>query len=323
MRAGSPAAAAITYSYDTLGRRLTRTEPNESDPAQPYARTWAYDRRTVTATDTRGHVTWREYDVAGHLGRTVEALGRPEQVVRDYAYGPFGRLKSTQVWGRPETASHYTWDHRGNLLTRTDPDRGLTTYQYNAFNEPILTRDANGRERRPIYDPLGRVDLLRVPEVTPASTKLLSVTDYTYDVEPATQDTEFGRLTQVRREDYVSATADGDEQRTQVDYDYDALGRLAAVTHTVPSDVTPGVTAPYVVRYNYDAFDRVREVHYPTLPGQNAPVRVGYQLRRPARERAAARRRRDRGRRRRTAVDLGEHRRGEPTDGHHDRRRHW
>ncbi|MDQ3831536.1 MAG: RHS repeat protein, partial [Candidatus Tectomicrobia bacterium] len=190
---------------------------------------------------------------------------------------PFGRLKSSQVKDRPETASHYTWDHRGNLLTRTDPDRGLTTYQYNAFNEPILTHDANGRESRPTYDALGRVDLLRVSEVTPTSTKLLSLTDYTYDVEPETQDRELGRLTRVRREDYVSTTAEGDEQRTQVDYDYDdALGRLAAVTHTVPSDVTPGVTAPYVVRYDYDAFDRIQTIHYPKLPGQNVPVKVGY-----------------------------------------------
>lgn len=216
--------------------------------------------------------------MAGHLGRTVEAVGKPEQLIRNYGYTLFGRLKASEIYGRPETASRYTWDYRGNLLSRNDPDRGLTTYQYNAFNEPLLTRDANGRESRPRYDALGRMVSLQVSEVRPNTTKLLSLTDYTYDVEPLTQHAEPGKLTRIQRADFVSTNVDGDEQRTQVDYAYDELlGRLISITHMLPSDVTSGATENYPIHFQYDTFDRLQAVQYPKLPGQTTPIHVGYQ----------------------------------------------
>lgn len=278
VREGSVAPPPITSTYDARGRKLTQTEPNTSDPAHPYVRSWSYDRNTTSYTDTRGNITRTEFDVAGHLGRTVEAVGKPEQLIRNYGYTLFGRLKASEIYGRPETASRYTWDYRGNLLSRNDPDRGLTTYQYNAFNEPLLTRDANGRESRPRYDALGRMVSLQVSEVRPNTTKLLSLTDYTYDVEPLTQHAEPGKLTRIQRADFVSTNVDGDEQRTQVDYAYDELlGRLISITHMLPSDVTSGATENYPIHFQYDTFDRVQAVQYPKLPGQTTPIHVGYQ----------------------------------------------
>jgi RHS repeat-associated protein len=271
---GAAVPPQIEYAYDTRGRKLTQREPNEADPAHPYQHTWEYDDwipPKVTYTDTRGHVTERLY-VYSHerlLGRVTEAKGTPDETTRDYGYGPFGRLASTEMLHRPETRTAFTYDDRGNLLTSADPDRGPSSYRYNAFNELILAEDANGRQTRPSYDALGRVELLRVVQAGTNDSKTLSVTDYTYDIEPVTQDSEYGRLTRVQRDDYVSATADGDEQRTQVDYDFnDALGLLQEVTHTIPSDVSPGVPMSYRFHYDYDEFGRLRTVQYPRLAGQ-------------------------------------------------------
>ncbi|MBL8298439.1 MAG: hypothetical protein JNN30_08840 [Rhodanobacteraceae bacterium] len=267
-RPGS-AVPQIEYTYDTRGRKLTQSEPNELDPAHPYQRTWEYSddaASKVTYTDTRGHVTVQEFGNSGELGRSIEAYNTADQVTRQFVYGPYGRPKSSEVVGTPGTLSEVTYDDRGNKLTLTDPDRGLTSNVYNAFNELILSTDANGRQTRPVYDVLGRVDQVTVSQGSGATAKTLSFTDYTYDVEQASHDSELGVLTRLRRDDYFLG---GAAQTTQVDYDYDdALGRLQDVTHSVPSDLTQGVTSSYRFHYDYDEFGRLRTVQYPRLSGQ-------------------------------------------------------
>lgn len=263
------APPAVIYTYDDRGRKRTQLEPNENNPAQPYKRTWSYEKNTVTYTDSRGHITKQEYDQAGHLGRVTRALGTLDEVTREYTYGPFGRLLDSRLVNRPETASVYAWDYRGNPLMSEDPDRGRLTNQYNAFNEPILAIDANGRQRIPRYDALGRIEQMKVLAVSENTSVLLSDTQYNYDFEPSSHEPQLGKLTRVQRQDYVSTDSGGNEQTTSTSYDYDTpLGRLATATHVMPSDTAPNVSASYSFNYGYDSLDRLKSIQYPQLPGQ-------------------------------------------------------
>lgn len=275
--AGSAAPPQLRYTYDSRGRRLTQSEPNTADPAAPHLRTWSYDKRTVTYTDTRGNKTVREYGMAGGLGRVTEAAGTAQQITREYWQDMGQRPARSYVLGREaETANEFGWDRLGRMISRKDPDRGLTTYTYNAFGDLLLSTDANGRATRNRYDALGRMTQSATTQTIGEVTKLLAQTDYVYDIEMATQDKQPGRMTRMSRQDYVSASADGDEQQTKVEYDYDAFGRLGSEFHTLPSETNPAVEEHYTVGYGYDALDRLSQVVYPKLPGQSQPVRVQY-----------------------------------------------
>lgn len=275
--AGSSAPPQLRYSYDSRGRRLTQSEPNTAKPATPYQRAWSYDKNVVTYTDTRGNKTVREYGMLGDLGRVTEAAGTPEQVTRDYRRDAGQRLSRSFIAGREiDTANEFGWDRLGRMTSRKDPDRGLTTYRYNAFGDLLLSIDANGRETRNRYDALGRLEQSAATQTVGNVTKLLAQTDYVYDIELATQDKQPGRLTRMMRQDFVGTTADADEQRTRVDYDYDAFGRLVNEGHTLPSETNPAVETQYSVGYSFDALDRIDRIAYPKLPGHVAPVNVKY-----------------------------------------------
>jgi RHS repeat-associated protein len=274
---GSAAPPQLRYTYDSRGRRLTQSEPNTANPAAPYLRTWSYEKRTVNYTDTRGNKTVREYGMAGNLGRVTEAAGTQQQITREYRQDAGQRLAKSYVLDREsETANEFGWDRLGRMISRKDPDRGLTTYRYNAFGDLLSSIDANGRETRNRYDVLGRLDRSLTNQVTGNSTKAMAQTDYVYDIELATQDKQPGRLTRMTRLDYVSASANGDEQRTRVDYDYDTFGRLNSELHTLPSETNPAVETQYAIGYSYDQFDRIDEVAYPKLPGHSKPVLAQY-----------------------------------------------
>jgi RHS repeat-associated protein len=274
---GSAAPPQLHYTYDSRSRRLTQSEPNSTNPAAPYLRTWSYDKRNVTYTDTRGNKTVREYGMAGNLGRVTEAAGTSKQITREYRQDMGQRLVKSYVLGREtDTANEFDWDRLGRMISRKDADRGLTTYRYNAFGELLSSIDDNGRKTRNRYDVLGRMEQSTTTQAVGNSAKTLAQTDYIYDIEPLTQDKQPGRLTRMTRQDYLSTTANGDDQRTKVEYDYDAFGRLGKEFHALPSENNPAVEELYTVGYSYDTLDRISQVAYPKLPGQSQPVRVQY-----------------------------------------------
>jgi YD repeat-containing protein len=273
----------LRYTYDKRGRRLSQTEPNTADPNKPYLRTWSYDKNVVTYTDTRGNKTVREYGMLGDLGRVIEAAYTPKQVIREYRKDMGQRLSKSFIAGREsDTLNEFVWDRLGRMVSRNDPDRGLTTYTYNAFGELLTSLDANSRYTRNSYDALGRLSQSHVMQASVDSVATIAVTDHVYDVELETQDKQPGKLTRTVRQDFVSKAADGSAQRTRIDYDYDAFGRSVREIHTMPSETNPAVETQYTIRYDYDQFNRIAEVTYPKLPGQVEPVRLQYSYAQPA-----------------------------------------
>lgn len=135
------------------------------------------------------------------------------------------------------------YDAVGNKTSMTDPDAGITTYEYAADGKLLKQTDARGIVTTNTYDELGRLTTSHVGDVEITRTygtsgndnlQLIKTTcgnnseSYTYDV--------FGRLTSKTR------SVEGDELH-QYTYSYNMDGSIASVVY-------PGGLA---IGYVYDA----------------------------------------------------------------------
>jgi len=239
--------AITTYSYDRLGRQLTR-----SLTVQGRAETWttvydAFDRIT-TVTDPLNKSTNYVYSTAN---RTV-TVTTPEGVAVTTTHNRHGQtasVKQTLADGSlAETV--YTYDLDGNLVSTKDPLNHTSTNEYDARGLLAATVDASGRRVELQYDAAGRV-LQRIED--PGSGKLNLTTTYAYDGQgrQMTVTDASGRVTaqQYDREgrltSFVLDPGPGCLNLTTA-YAYDAQGRQVTVT-----DASGGVT-----QYTYDVLGR-------------------------------------------------------------------
>jgi YD repeat-containing protein len=63
--------------------------------------------------------------------------------------------------------TEYQYDDRGNLINTKLADSSSASTTYDALNREIATTDALGRTTQTIYDKLGRVVEVILPDATP------------------------------------------------------------------------------------------------------------------------------------------------------------
>jgi YD repeat-containing protein len=163
-----------TYTYDSSGNLLTKTEQATTDTTGAAgfnaavagtARTWTYTYNGVgqvlTAVDPLGNTTIYTYDTQGNLVSITNALNQtttlsnydangrvgrivdPNGATTDLAYAPRGWLTSKTVTapGIAETTS-YDYDGAGQLTKVTLPDGSYLAYTYDDAHR--LTDVADG-----------------------------------------------------------------------------------------------------------------------------------------------------------------------------------
>jgi RHS repeat-associated protein len=263
-RLGTPDAqvAKTSYSYDVMGRITQQRDPDSAAP-----RTWSYNERTVTFTDTRGNVKTTTVDHNGLVVRHVDDDGTSVKPAREHLYGPFGTLVSTKNTATSLTETRYVYDDLGALVSSKDAERGTTTYGHNAFGEVTSVDDANGRHTVIGYDVLGR----ETQRTTTKNGATTSTVTRTWDT--AGTRTWRGALLQVAA-NHANPVAGG---KVTTDYTYDTLGRLDQVSQTQPASSAP--TAPLetlTADYDVDTHGRVTAVRYPKLKGQTQGAQVTY-----------------------------------------------
>jgi RHS repeat-associated protein len=219
---GPSTFATYYYTYDSFGRLVKTTNPDNT------VQTASYNLvdNSVTATDENGHSTVSIYDWNGQLTSVVE----------------HPNATATYV-------SNYTYDRSGNLLSTTDNNRQVTSYQYDDLNRLAITTYPDGTTQKLTYDNLGNVLTRKTQNGTTIS--------YTYDSASRLMKTSYpGGST-------VNYTYDQDGNVLTIvnpsatdTYTYDARDRLTSAATKI------GATT-YVVSYTLDKAGLLTTLKYP------------------------------------------------------------
>ncbi len=151
---GSSPAATTTYTYDGVGRTLSKATVGSDTQGTS---TYVYQGNTVTAYDPAGK--WKTYatDGFGNLIQVAEPNPADGTLLTSYAYGLLGHLK-TVTMPRSTGTQTRSFSYSGNfLMSATNPENGTVTYTYNGFGKVDKRTDAKGQVTAYTYDPYARL----------------------------------------------------------------------------------------------------------------------------------------------------------------------
>jgi YD repeat-containing protein len=239
-----PGTRGGTTQYDALNRVTQITEADGTSVTR-----FTYDGAGVHMTDPEGRQTFQNYDAFGDAGDArLTWVQDAKNTITRYTYDVLGHL--TKVSG-PGAVPDRTWVYNGKgwLDHETQPEKGTTSYLYDAvgnvtqvtdalgqvttlaydFNNRLISRDAPGLEADATftYDDIGRLTKQQSPSM---------VTNFTYDTA--------GRIA-TKAENWWSAS-----QWFQSSYAYDANDNLTQLTYPFGR----------VVTYAYDIENRLLSI---------------------------------------------------------------
>ncbi|MEK6225545.1 MAG: RHS repeat-associated core domain-containing protein [Chloroflexota bacterium] len=153
----------VTNTYNSEGRLAT-----QKDGAGNISN-FSYGNQLTMVTDPRGHLTTQLFDPRWRLLSQSDTINLIPYVLQ-YVYGDaYSNLTATIDRNGNET--DYTYDARGNVLTKTDPQvppapRYVTTYVYDAKNNLTQVTDARSFVSTNTYDPTTNVKLSTTQQIT-------------------------------------------------------------------------------------------------------------------------------------------------------------
>lgn len=190
----------VTYTRDTRGLELSRTEAYGTALARTITTKWHKTFRLPTKITEPGRVATFAYDANGNLKTKTVKAGTKTSVWK-YTYNANGQILTAT--GPLNDVTTYDYGSQGNLAKVTNTLGHATNItSYDANGRPLTIQDPNGLVTTLAYDARGRVASRAVGTETTA---------YAYDAA--------GNLTKV-------TLPDG----TWLVYTYDAAHRLAGIT---------------------------------------------------------------------------------------------
>jgi RHS repeat-associated protein len=250
----------ISYSYDALGRVVSKVEPatGTTTIAYGYASNsgdtdFQGGRRTAITTNARAAAVRLAYDAFGHLTSVSEFpngwSGGVEYRTR-YGYDVLDRL--IQVQDAKGSLTTLAFNGAGWKTSMTDPDMGTWSYTYDLAGRLLQQKDALGQRTCNYYDRMNRVVgvqylTIDCPATQPSSTHVTM----SYDTCPHGAGQVCSQTTTYGTKHSIVET-------------YDAHGRLSTETRTI-TDTTGAGT--YKLQYTYNDLDLPVTVTYPNYAG--------------------------------------------------------
>ncbi len=221
----------IGYTYDKLGRKVTET----IDDTQTWTYYYDAEGRIEAIVNPQGIVGYEYSDITGRKGAVVvpESLGSSNHRERiEYGYDEIGRLSDVEAVKRGGAGiselTHYQYDAAGSLEMITYPTGTTTDYDYDELN--------------------------RLTSVTNRNSQSQTLSSFIYT------------LNDNGSRDHVVETMGG--QAATIEWDYDALGRLARetcgsdytdyISDLVGNRLTKKFNGATMVTYQYDTFGNDR-----------------------------------------------------------------
>lgn len=249
--ASNCAAYWTDYAYDTVGRLTQTSRPKSASDNTLQTTTVFYLGRLTEQIDPMSKHTKLLTNVVGNLARAQDH----NNYYQSFAYDAFGSLLT--VTDRDAVnlfTATYDYGVRAYQRTVQDVDLGSRIYGYNAFGEQVSWSDGKGQNFLATYDALSRPLSRTEPD---------AATQWTWGGDANAHN--IGVLKTAR------TVAEG--LTYQEDYEYDAVGRSAKMTITVPGAGTA------VYDYGYSASSGLLDtLTYPaTTAAYRLKLQYGYQ----------------------------------------------
>ncbi|EMO21338.1 virulence plasmid 65kDa B protein [Leptospira santarosai str. HAI134] len=269
-----------SFEYDPIGRVKKTTLPLAQGETSPTTITTTYNSAFETTEDhssgtskrivkdARGQILYVEdfgndgtqakigfcYDISGNRIKKSDlndanAMSCPNALAGVPAKDTSGRNQA-----------YWSYDAFGKLRGESDPDLGVSSYNYNAFGDLTSSTNAKGITTTLSYDGIGRILIKSIPEGNIA---------YTYDSFSGSENA-LGRLVRIE---------DSNQTKT---FSYDKLGRVKKEIRTIlaTSSGNPLPTetqGPYITETRYDLLGRVTRIDYPEHPISHGRMRACYE----------------------------------------------
>jgi RHS repeat-associated protein len=253
------------FTRDTLGNRLSATDPNGNTVSYTYdgssnvltrtdaVGTWTYTyngfNEVLTAKDPLGNTTTNAYDAKGNLTSITTPSpdgGTTAASKMQFAYDTKGEM--TQVTDPLNNSTVSTYYSTGLVNTIKDVQRNLTTFSYDARGNRTSVKDALNNITSFTYDAMNRLKKITYPNST--------TTQFGYDLR--------GRRTSVtdaNSKTTAYAYDDADRLTSVIDptsnltqYTYDTENNLISITDALTR----------VTNFSYDNLGRVAKTLFPS-----------------------------------------------------------
>jgi RHS repeat-associated protein len=177
-----PVPNATRYTYDGLGRVTQEMPVLRGEDEASRATNYTYGTDHSTVVNPAGAASYRIFTDA--LGRTTRVdtftdAARTEFTSMRYEYDARGQLAKATHSADPTRPWTWTYDHRGRMVTATDPDTGTTLTTYDHRDRQLTSTNARNITVWNGYDELSRPTQQRLGGSTGAI-----LAQYSYDTAP-------------------------------------------------------------------------------------------------------------------------------------------